>query len=379
MRGRGALGVACFLALATPLRAQGPVIDHSAVACMIAERFPRLEARIVEPDAISRARVQFRGEGGPWYYVDMKRSGGVFDGALPKPKKSLKTIHYYIEATDRQFRVNRTQEFAASVVPMGTMCADGKTMAGIASTASVLVGSPAGGAAVPAGFSSAGVVSATGSSVAAAGASAGSGGGIGTAATVGIIAGGAAIAGVAVAVKSGGDGSPATTAPVAGGVTTTTTPGAAPPASTLPGGSTTSYTGPFNGERMVTGIAAPGGCLSTNSAWGGTITITLQSTSDGTAKGGAAVAVMTTVLSNTGNCGTAGGNRVGDTGTFSWSPVVTGTPANLVFNDTQQGIGIPESIAFSGALNGGVISGTVTFSVTGMGRSGTTTIPVTLR
>ena len=117
MRGSRVLRVACLLALATPLRAQGPVIDHSAAACMAAERFPQLEARITEPDAISRARVQFRGEGGPWYFVDMKRAGDVFTGVLPKPKKSLKTIHYYIEATDRQFRVNRTQEFAASVVP----------------------------------------------------------------------------------------------------------------------------------------------------------------------------------------------------------------------------------------------------------------------
>src|SRR5260221_5034111 len=96
-------------------------------------------------------------------------------------------------------------------------------------------------------------------------------------------------------------------------------------------------------------------------------------------KGGAAVAVMRTVLSNTGNCGTAGGNRVGDTGTFSWSPVVTGTPANLVFNDTQQGIGIPESIAFSGALNGGVMSGDGSFCGTGMGRLRTSSIALNLR
>src|SRR5258708_37353353 len=128
---------------------------------MVAEKFPQLEARIVEPEVISRARVKFRGEGGPWYFVNMTRSGEVFTGVLPKPKKSLKMIRYYIEATDRQFRVNRTQEVAASVVPEPMMCADKKMMAGVAAPpASLIVGGPSGAAAVPAGFSSSAGVSA---------------------------------------------------------------------------------------------------------------------------------------------------------------------------------------------------------------------------
>ena len=262
MRGAWVLCVACLLVLAPPLRAQGPVIDHSAVACMAAEKFPQLEARIVEPEAIARARVQFRGEGGPWYFVEMKRSGGVFTGVLPKPKKSLKTIHYYIEATDRQFRENRTQEFAASVVPEAMACADGKMMAGVASTASVIVGSPAGAAAVPAGFSPAGVASATGSSATAAGASAGSGGGIGTAATVGIIAGGAAVAGVAVAASSGGDSTATTTVPVAAGPTTTTTLAPAPPPTTLtPFAATGRWVG-MSPDGMVVELNPTGQCPS---------------------------------------------------------------------------------------------------------------------
>jgi hypothetical protein len=89
MRGSTVLRVAGWLAVAASARAEGPVIEHSAVACVVAEKFPQLEARIVEPEAISRARVQFRGEGGPWYFVEMKGSGGVFTAILPKPKKSL--------------------------------------------------------------------------------------------------------------------------------------------------------------------------------------------------------------------------------------------------------------------------------------------------
>jgi hypothetical protein len=348
---------------------------------MVAEKFPQLEARITEPDAISRARVQFRGVGGPWYFVEMKRSGGVFTGVLPKPKKTLKTISYYIEATDRQFRDSRTQEFAASVVPQAALCADGKLMAGVASTTSVVVGSPAGAAAVPAGFSPAGVASVTGSSATAAGASAGSGGGIGTAATVGIIAGGAAIAGVAVAASAGGEATPTTTAAVtAGPTTTTTTLAPAPPPPTLPsGGSATSYTGPFAGQRTVIGIAAPPGCESTTATFVGAIKITLQPSSDTSVTGSAETTGTTTVIANTGNC-QGEGNKVGDTTQIGWNAPVTGTPGRLVFRASGDGsTGVTEAIEFSGALSGGVISGMVTFSVTGLGRSGTLSIPVMLR
>ena len=376
MRGTSILRLACVLALAPPLRAEGPVIDHSAVACMAAERFPRLEARFAEPDAISRARVQFRGEGGPWYFVEMKPSGGVFTAVLPKPKKSLKTVGYYIEATDRQFRVNRTQEFSATVVPQAAMCADKKMMAEVVTTASVVVGSPAGAAGVPAGFSSAGVASAAGST-AAAGASAGSGGGIGTAATVGIIAGGAAIAGIAVAATSGGDSGPTTTTAVAISPTATNTTLPPPPATLPSGGSGTPYTGPFSGQRTVGGIAAPGGCESTTSAFVGTLTITLPSSGDASAGRGVTVGTAT-VVSNTGNCN-AVGNRPGDATPFSWNLPLSGTPGNLAFGATQDSGGIQESIAFSGALSGSVLSGVLTFSVSGLGRSGTTSIPVTLR
>jgi hypothetical protein len=260
MRGSRVLAVACLLALATPLWADGPVIDHSAVACMVAEKFPQLEARIVELEMISRVRVQFRGERGPWYFVEMKQSGGVFTGLLPKPKKSLKTIRYYIEATDRQFRVNRTQEFAASVVPEPMMCADKKMMAGVAAApASLIVGGPSGAAAVPAGFSSSGVVAAPTATAAGASAGAAGGGGIGTAAVVGIVAGGAAIAGVAVAAGGGGNEATSTTVAVVVTPTTTTTLAPAPPPTTLvpcPG----CYAGNWQGQATLTAVANPPVC-----------------------------------------------------------------------------------------------------------------------
>jgi hypothetical protein len=281
MRGLSVLRVAGLLALTARAGAEGPVIDHSAVACMVAEKFPQLEASIVEPDVISRARVQFRGEGGPWYFVNMTRSGGVFTGVLPKPKKSLKTIHYYIEATDRQFHVSRTEEFAASVVPEAT-CGAGRMMAGVASTASVLVGSPAGAAAVPVGFSSSGVAT-TATAAAATGGTAG-GGGIGTAAVVGIVAGGAAIAGVAVAAGGGSnDATPTTTLAAVGNAptTTTTTLAPAPPPTTLTP-CPACYAGNWRGVATTTAVGNPQRCSSSNVV-GRVLTLFFVVAGDGTA------------------------------------------------------------------------------------------------
>jgi TonB family protein len=230
---------------------------------MVAEHFPKLEARFGDPDAIGRARVQFRGESGPWYSVAMKREGAVFTGTLPKPKSSLKKISYYIEATDRQFRENRTQEFAADVVPQAALCADKKMMAGIASAApaSLIVGGPSGAAAVPVGFSSSGVVAAPAATAAGAAGGAGGGGGIGTAAVVGIVAGGAAIAGVAVAAGGGNDATTTTTVAAAITPTTTTTTLAPAVPATTPGTPCPAcYAGTWQGSYTVVSIPNPPLC-----------------------------------------------------------------------------------------------------------------------
>ena len=212
----------------------------------------------------SAARAcSFVAEAGPWYFVAMKREGAVFIGTLPKPKSSLKKISYYIEATDRQFRENRTQEFAADVVPQAALCADKKMMAGVASAApaSLIVGGPSGAAAVPAGFSSSGVVAAPAATTAAASGGAAGGGGIGTAAVVGIVAGGAAIAGVAVAAGGGNDATTTTTVAAAITPTTTTTTLAPAPPATAPGTPCPAcYAGTWQGVYTVVSIPNPPLC-----------------------------------------------------------------------------------------------------------------------
>ena len=188
------------LALLVASEARAAVtIDHGAVGCIVAERFPRFEARLDPAAEVSRARLHFRPAGGPhWYSVPMKAEGGVFAGVLPKPRKSLKGLDYYIEATDASFGSTRTAEHNP-VVAAGPAACEDKTVAGALSSASVLIEGPAGAPLVPVGFDPQGVVSASGAPSASAG-----GGGLGKTA---LIVGGVAAAGAGVAVAAGGSSS----------------------------------------------------------------------------------------------------------------------------------------------------------------------------
>jgi len=208
---RVGLGV---LALFAPfVAAQTPDIDHQPVACAVAERFPKLEARFVPADGVAKARVVFQGaNASEWYSVDMKSERSNFSGILPKPQKGLKSFRYYIEVTDQALGTNRTVDYEAIVVGSSGEC-QGKLTAAALGSASILLQGPAGVAALPAGFAANGVVVAgasagSSSAAGAAGASsAGAGGGVGA---TGLVLGGIAVAGGAaaavVAKGGGGDG-----------------------------------------------------------------------------------------------------------------------------------------------------------------------------
>ena len=218
-------GLALLLLPATGVRA-AIVIEHSGVGCVVAGQFPRFEARFQPASDVSRARLHFRPAGGPhWYSVPMKAEGGEFAGVLPKPKKSLKQLEYYIEATDTAFGTSRTAEYKPEVASGPGACKD-KLVARALSAASVLIEGPAGAPLVPVGFDPAGVIPLSGTpgastqapSSSGTGSTTGSSAGTGTATTAGSAAGAggvgtkafliggavAAGAGVAVAVSKGG-------------------------------------------------------------------------------------------------------------------------------------------------------------------------------
>jgi hypothetical protein len=154
-------GVALLLLLwAGTLLAQGLNIDHKPVGCIVAEKYPRLNACFSPADQLARARVYFRQEDGPpnWYYVEMKADAPCHFGILPKPKKQLigKKVLYYVNAFDQKFAENRTVDNEALVVKSEGECRKDVPVAPIAAGAPAAV-FPA----VPAGFAAAGVGGAT--------------------------------------------------------------------------------------------------------------------------------------------------------------------------------------------------------------------------
>jgi hypothetical protein len=217
------LSVAAVVALApSGLRAQGVTIDHKPVGCIVAGKYPKMNACFTPSGKLARARVYFRAEEGGtnWYYVEMKSDAPCFAGILPKPKKNLigKKVLYYVDAFDQQFTENRTPDNPADVVANERDCKKDIPVAPFVTNASVTV-FPS----LPAGFAAAGL--ATGTAVAL---------GAGAAAVVG--------GGVAIAASGGNDNNNTTPTTAGGGGTTTTTQ--PPPANSTTTTTTTSTTQP---------------------------------------------------------------------------------------------------------------------------------------
>lgn len=206
-------GILLSVALAPALHAQAVSIEHTAVACVVADGYPRIDARFSPDGVVGRGRVYFRASGtDAWYFVEMKSEAGTQRATLPRPKRETKAIDYYVEALDSALSESRTAEFSPRVVARASDCEAGRVLAASVAAAKVVVGAAAGAPAVPAGFAGSGLVT-TASGAGAAGA----GGGISGGAVVGIVAGVAAIGGgVAVAAGSKGEGESSSPSPSPG-------------------------------------------------------------------------------------------------------------------------------------------------------------------
>lgn len=221
-----ALALLAFALAPRGLLAEAPVIEHEGAGCVVANRFPRIEARITPEENVARARVYFRAEGTPhWYFVDMAGEAGRFAAALPKPKPSLKRLEYYVEATDKVMGSSRSAEHTPAVVGSPAECRSGMALATALVQAVVKVGmiGPAGAPlSIPVGFASEGIVSAS------TGAAAGSAGGVSGKA---LAIGGAAAAGgaAAIAAAAGGGSSEPTAAPTPAPTPAPAAPAPAPP------------------------------------------------------------------------------------------------------------------------------------------------------
>ena len=157
-------------------------ILHDAIGCMIAGQFPLVNARIEPAAGVARARVYFRSVQSPdWFYVEMgPLEGGGFSGKLPRPKLEASPVTYYIQATTTEFGDAQIAEIQSIVVQDAEECEE-RAIAPIGGPGEVTVFSAATGAAIaPAGFAAGGIAL--------------------TAATIALIVGGAAAAGITAAV-----------------------------------------------------------------------------------------------------------------------------------------------------------------------------------
>jgi hypothetical protein len=150
--------LASFFLLATPAAvaaASSLEIIPQGIDCVVADRFPRIEALLTPAEEVSLARVFFRtkdSEG--WYWVRMEREVDRFVALLPKPTKGLKAFRYYFEATDAEFGTIQTPEYVPQVVPDAETC-HGKMVAKAVASGRVITHVPTGYKvpAVPGGFS----------------------------------------------------------------------------------------------------------------------------------------------------------------------------------------------------------------------------------
>ena len=201
-------GIPLLLLQAPAAAPSALVIDHGGVNCLVAGRFPVLEARFEPRGEVARARVYFRARGTPaWYAVEMTPEGAGHRAVLPAPRSETAGVDYYVEALDRRFGGSRTDEHSPDVV-RGTC--DRRLAAPFLASARVVVSAPSGAPPLPPGFSPQGVASAAGAG--GAGGAGAAAGGVGVKAVVlgGVLAAGATAGVVAASGGSGESGTPAT-------------------------------------------------------------------------------------------------------------------------------------------------------------------------
>jgi hypothetical protein len=215
-----------------PLVAETLSIEHEPPRCLVADKHPRLLACISPSAQAARARVYFRAGGTrDWYFVDMKPSGTCLEGVLPKPRRTLQHVDYYLSATDRSSEESRTGEHSLLVVPKEGDCREAPF---VPNAPVVATPASAGAAALPAGFGVTGAGLSTGLVL-------GTIGG-GVAVVGGIVAGGGE-AGSTTTLDAGPSSTVAATPATSATTTPTTTVPGAPTTTTLPGTPTTTLPG----------------------------------------------------------------------------------------------------------------------------------------
>jgi hypothetical protein len=131
-----------------PLEAASVAVRHDPPACLLADGFPRLVARVEPPGKTARVRIAFRPEASDvWHGVTAELTDAGFVAVLPRPRLAARRIHYRFEATGPQADVVTSEAYAADVVADPASCS-GVTAENVPS-ATVMVDVPPGAPVVP--------------------------------------------------------------------------------------------------------------------------------------------------------------------------------------------------------------------------------------
>ena len=138
MKSRFLLRTGAFaLSLLTPMAAlaQGVVIDHKEIECVVAGKYPKMNACFAPASLVKKARVYFRPETlSTWYYVEMTSDAPCHSGVLLRPSKALidKRIFYYLDVQGGG--TGRTPEYAPIVVASEEDCKNKLAIAPLSAT-----------------------------------------------------------------------------------------------------------------------------------------------------------------------------------------------------------------------------------------------------
>jgi hypothetical protein len=123
---------------------------------VIAEEYPRLSACFPPGQPVIRGRIYFREAGSAdWFYVEMTGDPPCFQAVLPRPRKDLRAIEYYVSGMDQQLFEMQSGVYTTPVTTTDA-CPAGSP-APVAEPDSVIIGSPSGS--LPTGFLTGGGVS----------------------------------------------------------------------------------------------------------------------------------------------------------------------------------------------------------------------------
>lgn len=97
-----------------------PAIEHQPIPCTIPAKPISICAAISDDAMVAKAKVYFRPAAEKFYaWSEMAFGGLSYCATLPAPRAKLKTIEYYIQATDDQYQSQRTSTYQMAVQPDG--------------------------------------------------------------------------------------------------------------------------------------------------------------------------------------------------------------------------------------------------------------------